>query len=154
MTYQYQWVLQIDQKARDWYSKGIFGMRRDARQGDDMAPRRQGPDARAFAKRVGAGFQLSSSARPAPRKPNKQGCIATHVEWARQDQRRRHQGSGAGQAAYGEKLPDPTKGFNPGRRKTAAEGGPPAVFKGIRERLDKVARSGRRLLVPEARLRT
>src|SRR5262249_57888671 len=77
------------------------------------------------------GFNVVSGQRP---QPNKQGRIATTLEWARQlsaDDLKVLMG----QAAYGEKLPDPDEGF------TAADAKDPqkaeAVYKVIRERLDK-----------------
>jgi hypothetical protein len=130
LTYQYQWVPMI-QNARGWYSKGIFGMNELPGKADDWlnAVKDQTPALLQMGQELG--FNFVSGQRP---QPNKQGRIATTLEWARQlsaDDLKVL----SGQAAYGEKLPDPDEGF------TAADVKDPqkaeAVYKVIRERLDK-----------------
>jgi hypothetical protein len=130
LTYQYQWVPMI-QNARGWYSKGIFGMNELPGKADDWLKAIEGQAPALLQKGQELGFNFVSGQRP---QPNKQGRIATTLEWARQlsaDDLRVL----SGQAAYGEKLPDPDEGF------TAADVKDPqkaeAVYKVIRERLEK-----------------
>src|SRR4051794_19247774 len=130
MTYQYQWVPMI-QNARGWYSKGIFGRNELPGRADDWLKAIQGDAPALLQKGQELGFTFVSGQRP---QPNKQGRIATTLEWARQlsaDDLKVL----TGQAAYGERLPDPDEGF------TAADVKDPqkaeAVYKVIRERLDK-----------------
>jgi hypothetical protein len=130
LTYQYQWVPMI-QNARGWYSKGIFGMNELPGKADDWLNAIKDQSPALLQKGQELGFTFVSGQRP---QPNKQGRIATTLEWARQlsaDDLKVL----TGQAAYGEKLPDPDEGF------TAADVKDPqkaeAVYKVIRERLDK-----------------
>jgi hypothetical protein len=130
LTYQYQWVPMI-QNARGWYSKGIFGMNELPGKADDWLKAIEGQAPALLQKGQELGFNFVSGQRP---QPNKQGRIATTLEWARQlsaDDLKVL----TGQAAYGEKLPDPDEGF------TAADVKDPqkaeAVYKVIRERLEK-----------------
>jgi hypothetical protein len=130
MTYQYQWVPMI-QNARGWYSKGIFGMNELPGKADDWLKAIEGQAPALLQKGQELGFNFVSGQRP---QPNKQGRIATTLEWARQLSAEDLKVL-SGQAAYGEKLPDPDEGF------TAADVKDPqkaeAVYKVIRERLDK-----------------
>jgi hypothetical protein len=130
LTYQYQWVPMI-QNARGWYSKGNFGMNELPGKADDWLKAIEGQAPALLQKGQELGFNFVSGQRP---QPNKQGRIATTLEWARQlstDDLKVL----AGQAAYGEKVPDPDEGF------TAADVKDPqkaeAVYKVIRERLAK-----------------
>jgi hypothetical protein len=130
LTYQYQWVPMI-QNARGWYSKGIFGMNELPGKADVWLKAIEGQAPALLQKGQELGFNFVSGQRP---QPNQQGRIATTLEWARQlsaDDLKVL----TGQAAYGEKLPDPDEGF------TAADVKDPqkaeAVYKVIRERLDK-----------------
>jgi hypothetical protein len=130
LTYQYQWVPMI-QNARGWYSKGIFGMNELPGKADDWLKAIEGQTPALLQKGQELGFNFVSGQRP---QPNKQGRIATTLEWARQLSAADLQVL-PGQAAYGEKLPDPDEGF------TAADVKDPqkaeAVYKVIRERLGK-----------------
>jgi hypothetical protein len=130
LTYQYQWVPMI-QNARGWYAKGIFGMNDLPGKADDWLKAIEGQAPALLQKGQELGFNFVSGQRP---QPNKQGRIATTLEWARQLSAEDLKVL-TGQAAYGEKLPDPDEGF------TAADVKDPqkaeAVYKVIRERLDK-----------------
>jgi hypothetical protein len=130
LTYQYQWVPMI-QNARGWYSKGIFGMNELPGKADDWLKAIEGQAPALLQKGQELGFNFVSGQRP---QPNQQGRIATTLEWARQLSAEDLKVL-TGQAAYGEKLPDPDEGF------TAADVKDPqkaeAVYKVIRERLDK-----------------
>jgi hypothetical protein len=130
MTYQYQWIPMV-QNARGWYSKGIFGTHDLPGQADDWlnATKDQAPDLLRRGQELG--FNFVSGQRP---QPNKQGHIATTLEWARkltaEDVKVLK-----GESPYSEKVPDPDEGF------TAADTKDPqkaeAVYKVIRERLEK-----------------
>src|SRR5207248_3522300 len=106
MTYQYQWVPML-QNAQGWYQKGIFGTHDLPGKGDDWlkAAHDQIPDL--LKKGQELGFNFVSGQRP---QPNKDGRIATTLEWAQrltaEDVKLL-----TGQAAYSEKLPDPDEGF-------------------------------------------
>src|SRR5262245_9698705 len=130
LTYQYQWVPMI-QNARGWYSKGIFGMNELPGKADDWLNAINGQAPALLQKGQELGFNFVNGQRP---QPNKQGRIATTLEWARQLSAEDLKVL-TGQAAYGEKLPDPDEGF------TAADVKDPqkadAVYKVIRERLEK-----------------
>jgi hypothetical protein len=130
MTYQYQWVPMI-QNAQGWYAKGIFGSNELPGKADDWlkAIKDQTPDL--LKKGQELGFAFTSGTRP---QPNKQGRIATTLEWAKRltaaDIKLLK-----GDSPYSEKIPDVDKGF------TAADVKDPkkaeAVYKVIRERLAK-----------------
>jgi hypothetical protein len=130
MTYQFQWVPMI-QNAQGWYAKGIFGSHELPGKADDWlkAIRDQTPDL--LKKGQDLGFAFMSGTRP---QPNKQGRIATTLEWAKrltaEDIKLLK-----GDALYSEKLPDVDRGF------TAADVRDPkkaeAVYKVIRARLAK-----------------
>jgi hypothetical protein len=130
LTYQYQWVPMIE-NARGWYAKGIFGMRELPGKADDWlnAIKDQTPELKKRGQELGFGFVPGQ--RP---NPNKDGRIATTLEWARQltaDDLKVL----TGQAVYGEKLPDPDEGFTQADVKDPGKA--EAVFKVIRERLGK-----------------
>jgi hypothetical protein len=130
MTYQYQWVPMI-QNAQGWYAKGIFGMNELPGKADDWLKAIKDQTPELMKKGQELGFNFVSGQRP---QPNKQGRIATTLEWARQlsaDDVKVLKG----EAPYSEKVPDPDEGF------TAADVKDPqkaeAAFKVIRERLEK-----------------
>jgi hypothetical protein len=127
-TYQYQWVPMI-QNARGWYAKGIFGTNELPGKADDWLKAIQGNIPDLLKRGQELGFAFRSGVRP---QPNKQGHIATTLEWAGRltaDDIKLLKG----QAPYSEKVPDPDHGF------TAADVKDPkkaeAVYKVIRERL-------------------
>jgi hypothetical protein len=127
-TYQYQWVPML-QNAQGWYSKGIFG-------GEDLPGRgsqwlksiqAQAPDLMRKGNQLGFGF--ISGQRPTP---NKQGHIATTLEWARKLTAEDIQLL-KGEAAFGEKVPDPDEGFTQADLKDSKKA--EAIYKVINERL-------------------
>jgi hypothetical protein len=130
LTYQYQWVPML-QNARGWYAKGFFGSHELPGKADDWLndAKDQIPDL--LKKGQELGFNFVSGQRP---QPNKDGRIATTLEWARQltaDDIKVLKG----QAAYSEKPPDPDEGYTQVDVKDPqkAEG----AYKVIRERLEK-----------------
>jgi hypothetical protein len=130
MTYQYQWLPML-QNARGWYAKGIFGKHELPGQADDWLNAVQGQIPQLLQKGQELGFNFVSGQRP---QHNKQGRIATTLEWARrlsaEDIKLLK-----GQATYSEKLPDPDEGFTQADLKEQQKA--EAVYKVIRERLDK-----------------
>jgi hypothetical protein len=130
MTYQFQWVPMI-QNARGWYSKGIFGTNELPGKADDWLKAIEGQAPALLQKGQELGFNFVSGQRP---QPNKQGRIATTLEWARQLSADDLKVLTV-QAAYGEKVPDPDEGFTPADVKDPQKA--EAVFKVIRERLEK-----------------
>jgi hypothetical protein len=106
MTYQYQWVPML-QNAKGWYAKGIFGSHSLPGKADDWlkAIKGQAPDLIKKGQQLGFGYNWGQ--RP---QPNKQGRIATTLEWAKRlteadiDLLK-------GVAPYSEKVPDPDKGY-------------------------------------------
>jgi hypothetical protein len=130
LTYQYQWVPMI-QNARGWYSKGIFGMNELPGKADNWLNAIKDQTPALLQKGQELGFNFVSGQRP---QPNKQGRIATTLEWARQlsaDDLKVL----TGQAAYGEKVPDPDEGFTQADVKDPQKA--EAIYKVIRERLEK-----------------
>jgi hypothetical protein len=129
-TYQYQWVPMI-QNARGWYAKGIFGTHDLPGKADDWLKAIQGQVPDLLRKGQELGFNFVSGRRP---QPNRQGHIATTLEWAKrltaEDIKLLR-----GDAAYSETVPDPDRGF------TRADVSDPqkaqAVYQTIRERLAK-----------------
>jgi hypothetical protein len=129
-TYQYQWVPMI-QNAQGWYAKGIFGSHDLPGKADDWLKAIKDQTPALLQKGQQLGFNFVSGQRP---QPNKQGRIATTLEWAKRltaaDVRVLR-----GEAPYSERVPDVDEGF------TAADVKDPkkaqAVFKVIRERLAK-----------------
>jgi hypothetical protein len=130
MTYQYQWVPML-QNAQGWYAKGIFGTHDLPGKGDDWLRdiKDQTPDL--LRKGQQLGFNFISGQRP---QPNKDGRIATTLEWARRltaaDIKVLR-----GQAPYSEKVPDPDEGFTQADLKDQKKA--EAIYKVIRERLEK-----------------
>jgi hypothetical protein len=130
MTYQYQWVPMI-QNARGWYAKGIFGSRELPGKADDWLKDAQGEIPALLQRGQELGFNFISGQRP---QPNKDGRIASTLEWARQltaDDVKILKG----QAAYSEKVPDPDEGFTQADTKDPQKA--EAIYKVIRERLEK-----------------
>jgi hypothetical protein len=130
MTYQYQWVPMI-QNAQGWYAKGIFGTHELPGKADDWLRdvKDQIPTLQRRAQELGFGYAFGQ--RP---HPNKDGRIATTLEWAKQltpDDVKLLKG----QASYSEKVPDPDEGFTQADVKDAKKA--EAVYKTIRERLAK-----------------
>jgi hypothetical protein len=130
LTYQYQWVPML-QNARGWYNKGIFGTHDLPGKADDWLNDAKNEIPALLQKGNELGFTFANNQRP---QPNKDGRIATTLEWARQltaDDIKVLKGHGA----YSEKVPDPDEGFTAADTKdpTKAE----AVYKVIRERLEK-----------------
>ncbi len=129
-TYQYQWLPML-QNARGWYSKGIFGKNDLPGRADEWldAVKEQTP---AILKRgQELGFNFVSGRRPTP---NKQGRIATTLEWAKRLTPEDIQVL-QGKIAFGEKLPDPDEGFSEKDLKDSKKAA--EVFKAITERLAK-----------------
>jgi hypothetical protein len=130
MTYQYQWVPMI-QNAQGWYAKGIFGTHELPGKADDWLRDAKDQIPALLQKGNELGFNFVSGQRP---QPNKQGRIATTLEWAKQltaDDIKVLKG----QAAYSEKVPNPDEGFTEADVKDSKRA--EAVYKVIQERLDK-----------------
>jgi hypothetical protein len=130
LTYQYQWVPML-QNAQGWYAKGIFGQNELPGKGDEWIKAIQGQAPALLQKGQELGFNFVSGQRP---QPNKQGRIATTLEWARQlsaDDVKVLKG----EAPYSEKVPDPDEGFTPADVKDPKKA--EAIYKVIRARLDK-----------------
>jgi hypothetical protein len=130
LTYQYQWVPMI-QNARGWYNKGIFGTHDLPGKADDWLTAIQDriPTLQQRAQELGFGYTYGQ--RP---QPNKDGRIATTLEWARQltvDDLKVLKGQGA----YTEAVPDPDEGFTQADVKDPQKA--ESVYKVIRERLAK-----------------
>jgi hypothetical protein len=105
-TYQYQWLPML-QNAQGWYSKGIFGDHDLPGKADDWL-KAVGPKIPDILKRgEELGFNFVSGQRP---QPNKDGRIATTLEWARKITAD-DIGLLKGQVAYSETVPDPDAGF-------------------------------------------
>jgi hypothetical protein len=130
MTYQYQWVPML-QNARGWYAKGIFGTHDLPGKADDWLTAIKEQTPALVKKGQELGFAFQSGQRP---QPNKDGRIATTLEWAKQltaqDLKLLK-----GDAAYGEKVPDVDEGFTAADVKDQKKA--EAVYKVIRERLAK-----------------
>jgi hypothetical protein len=130
MTYQFQWVPML-QNAQGWYAKGIFGTHELPGQADDWLSAIKDQAPALLRKGQELGFNFVSGQRP---QPNKQGRIATTLEWAKRltaaDIRLLK-----GDAPYSEKLPDVDEGFSAADLKDPKKA--EAVFKVIRERLEK-----------------
>jgi Uncharacterized protein conserved in bacteria (DUF2330) len=130
MTYQYQWVPML-QNAQGWYAKGIFGSNELPGKADDWLKAIQGQAPQLLQKGQELGFNFVSGQRP---QPNKQGRIATTLEWARKltaDDIKVLKG----EAPYSEKVPDPDEGFTEADVKDPKKA--EAVFKVIQARLEK-----------------
>jgi hypothetical protein len=130
MTYQFQWVPMI-QNARGWYAKGIFGTHDLPGKADDWLNAIKEKTPELLRKGQELGFAFQSGTRP---RPNKQGRIATTLEWAKrltaEDIKLLK-----GEAAYSEKVPNVDEGFSAADVKDPKKA--EAVYKVIRERLAK-----------------
>jgi hypothetical protein len=128
MTYQYQWVPMI-QNARGWYSKGIFGTNELPGKADDWLKAIASDLPGLMDRGNKLGYTFQNGTRP---QPNKDGHIATTLEWAR-----KLSASDIkvlkGEVGYAEKVPDVDEGFTQAdlRDPKKAE----AIYKVIRERL-------------------
>jgi hypothetical protein len=134
LTYQFQWVPMI-QNARGWYNKGIFGQNELPGKADDWLGAIKDQIPGLMQKGQELGFTFVSGQRP---QPNKQGRIPTTLEWARKltaDDVKVLKGD----APFGEKVPDPDEGFTQADLKDPKKA--EAVYKVIRERLDKYQKS-------------
>jgi hypothetical protein len=129
-TYQYQWVPMI-QNAQGWYAKGIFGSHDLPGKADDWLKAIKDQTPALLQKGQQLGFNFVSGQRP---QPNKQGRIATTLEWAKRLTARDIKVL-RGDASYSEKVPDPDAGFT--RADVADPKKAEAVYKVIRERLAK-----------------
>jgi hypothetical protein len=130
LTYQYQWVPML-QNAQGWYAKGIFGSNDLPGKGDDWLKAIQPRIPALLQKGQALGFNFISGQRPLP---NKDGRIATTLEWARKldaDNIRVLEGK----ASFGEKVPDPDEGFTQADVKDPKKA--EKVYQTIRERLAK-----------------
>ncbi len=129
-TYQYQWLPML-QNARGWYSKGIFGKNDLPGRADEWldAVKEQTPGLLKRGQELG--FNFVSGQRPTP---NKQGRIATTLEWAKRLTPEDLQVL-QGKVAFGEKLPDPDEGFTRDDLKDSKKA--EEVFNVIQERLAK-----------------
>ncbi len=130
LTYQYQWVPML-QNARGWYNKGIFGEYDLPGQADPWLDAIKPHIPTILRKGQELGYDFVRNQRPVP---NRQGRIATTLEWAKKltaDDIRVLRG----ELPFGEKLPDPDEGFTQAdvRDPKKAE----EVFKVIRARLEK-----------------
>jgi hypothetical protein len=130
MTYQHQWVPMI-QNAQGWYAKGIFGTHELPGKADDWLRDAKDQIPALLQKGNELGFNFVSGQRP---QPNKEGRIASTLEWARQltaDDIKVLKG----QAGYTEKVPDPDEGFTQADTKDPKKA--EAIYKVIQQRLDK-----------------
>jgi hypothetical protein len=119
------------QNARGWYNKGTFGQNELPGKADDWLNAIKDQIPALMQKGQNLGFAFNNGQRP---QPNKQGRIATTLEWARKlsaDDIKVLKG----QAPYSEKVPDPDEGFTQADLKDAKKA--EAVFKVIHERLAK-----------------
>jgi hypothetical protein len=130
MTYQYQWVPML-QNAQGWYAKGIFGQNDLPGRGDEWIKAIQGQAPGLLQKGQALGFNFVSGQRP---QPNKEGRIATTLEWARRLTAEDLKVLKS-EAPYSEKVPDPDEGFTQADLKDAKKA--EAIYKVIRERLEK-----------------
>jgi hypothetical protein len=130
MTYQFQWIPMI-QNAQGWYAKGIFGTHDLPGKADDWLKDTRETAPALLQKGQELGFAFVSGQRP---QPNKQGRIATTLEWARKLSAEDVKVL-KGEASYSEKVPDPDEGFTQADLKDPKKA--EAVFKVIRERLAK-----------------
>lgn len=130
LTYQYTWIPML-KNARGWYDKGIFGTHDLPGQADVWLDGIKSEIPKLLQRGQELGFTFVNGQRP---RPNQEGRIPTTLEWAKKlsaDDVKVLRG----EAAFGEKLPDPDEGFtqqdvqDPKKRDE--------VYKTIRERLDK-----------------
>jgi uncharacterized protein DUF2330 len=129
-TYQYQWVPML-QNAQGWYAKGIFGTNDLPGKADVWLKAIKGDIPELLKTGQELGFTFQWGQRPTP---NKQGRIATTLEWAKkltaEDIKVLN-----GESPYTEKLPNPDEGFT--LKDVQDEKKAEAVYKVIRERLAK-----------------
>ena len=116
---------------RGWYNKGIFGTHELPGRADDWLNDAKNEIPALLQKGNELGFTFANNQRP---QPNKDGRIATTLEWARQ-LTADDIGVLKGQAVYSEKVPDPDEGFTPADTKDPKKA--EAVYKVIQQRLDK-----------------
>jgi hypothetical protein len=129
-TYQYQWIPML-QNAQGWYAKGIFGSHDLPGKADDWL-RDARDDIPALLKRGGElGFTFANGQRP---EPNRQGRIATTLEWARRLTPKDIEVL-RGRAAFGETVPNVDEGFTQADVNDPKKGA--AVLKVIQKRLEK-----------------
>jgi hypothetical protein len=129
-TYQFQWVPML-QNAQGWYAKGIFGSNDLPGKADDWLKALKNDVPAIVQKGNALGFTFVSGQRPTP---NKDGRIATTLEWARKltaDDIKVLKG----EMPYSEKVLDPDEGFTEADVKDPKKA--EAVFKVIRMRLEK-----------------
>jgi hypothetical protein len=130
MTYQYQWVPML-QNAQGWYAKGIFGTHDLPGKADDWLKAIKDQTAELLRKGQELGFAFQSGQRP---QPNKQGRIATTLEWAKKltaaDLKLLK-----GEGTFSEQLPNVDEGFTTADFRTTKKA--QAAAKVIRERLAK-----------------
>jgi hypothetical protein len=119
------------QNAQGWYAKGIFGTHDLPGQADDWLKAVQPKVPELLRRGQELGFNFVSGQRP---QPNAKGHVATTLEWAKKltkddiDLLK-------GDAAFGEKVPDPDEGFT--QADVQDEKKREAAYKTIRERLAK-----------------
>jgi hypothetical protein len=130
LTYQYQWVPMI-QNARGWYNKGIFGTHDLPGKADDWLNDAREQIPALLQKGNELGFTFANNQRP---QPNKDGRIATTLDWARQLTAEDIKVL-KGQVGYSEKVPDPDEGFTQADVKDPKKA--EAIYKVIQQRLDK-----------------
>jgi hypothetical protein len=119
------------QNARGWYSKGIFGSHDLPGKADDWLKAIQNDIPAMTQKGNELGFTFVSGQRP---QPNKQGRIATTLEWARRLTAHDIKVL-KGEGPYSEKVPDPDEGFTEADTRDPKRAEP--IFKVIRMRLEK-----------------
>jgi hypothetical protein len=130
LTYQYQWLPML-QNAQGWYAKGTFGSYDLPGKADDWLKDTKDLRPALLERGQKLGYNFVSGQRP---EPNKQGHIASTLEWAKKltaDDIKLLKG----EAAYGEKIPDPDAGFTEADLKD--EKRREVTFKTIQERLAK-----------------
>jgi hypothetical protein len=107
MTYQFQWIPMLD-NARGWYAKGSFGTYDLPGRADDWLKAVKSRKEDLLNKAKSLGFTFQNAQRP---HPNKQGRIATTLEWAKKltaaDMKLLK-----GEARFNEEVPDVDDGFS------------------------------------------
>jgi hypothetical protein len=106
MTYQFQWIPMLD-NARGWYGKGSFGTYDLPGKADDWLKAIKPHKEALLKKGRFLGFTFQSGQRP---KPNRQGRIATTLEWAKRLTRADIQLL-KGEVRFSEQVPDVDEGF-------------------------------------------
>jgi hypothetical protein len=131
MTWQYQWLPML-QNAQGWYAKGIFGPNDLPGKGDDWLKACQSLTPDLLKRGQELGFNFVSGQRPAP---NKDGRIATTLEWAKRLTPEDIQVL-KGEAPFGERVPNVDEGFTAQDVQDAKKA--EEVYKVIRDRLAKL----------------